>query len=97
MRKSNEKQAQLKSNPKIASAREREVISRIERLNEELTTAPESRKLYLRNQLRRLEAMVIDPVFSFAFDVSCEIKGRKEEAAMRRARRRGVLKIKFAG
>jgi hypothetical protein len=79
MRKSNANKPQRKSKPKIAPDRERDIISKIERINEELTVAPDSRKPYLINQRRRLEAMVIDPAYSLAFDISDEIERKKEE------------------
>jgi hypothetical protein len=81
MRKSKANKPQRKSKPKIAPERERDIISKIERINEELTTAPEFRKPYLTNQRRRLEAMVIDPVFSLAFDISPEIERLKKKVA----------------
>jgi hypothetical protein len=81
MRKPNANKPQRKSKPKIAPDRERDIISKIERLNQELTVAPDSRKPSLRNQLRRLEAMVIDPAFSLAFDICCETERLKEKVA----------------
>jgi hypothetical protein len=80
MRKPNANKPQRKSKPKIAPDRERDIISKIERLNQELTVAPDSRKPSLINQRRRLEEM-IDPVFSLPFDISCEIERLKEEVA----------------
>jgi hypothetical protein len=79
MRKSNANKSQRKSKPKIPLDRERDIISKIERINEELADAPDSRKLYLTNQRRRLESM-IDPVFSLPFDISCELGRLKEKA-----------------
>ena len=40
MRKPNANKPQRKSKPKIAPDRERDIISKIERLNQELTVAP---------------------------------------------------------
>jgi hypothetical protein len=80
MRKPNANKSQRIPKPKIALDRERDIISKIERINEELTVAPDSRRLHLVNQRRRLEAM-IDPVFSLPFAVSCEIERLKDEAA----------------
>jgi hypothetical protein len=64
----------------VSPDRERDIISKIEQINEELTVAPDSRKPHLINQRRRLEA-VIDPGGSLAFAISCELERLKEKAA----------------
>ena len=79
MRKPNAKQAAGKSKPRVSSAREQDIISEIERINEELVSAPEPTKLYLINKRRRLEAMVLDSAFSHAFDTSVEMVKLEKE------------------
>ena len=59
-KKPNANKPQRNSNSKIAPHRERDIISKIERINQELSEAPDERKPYLQNQRRRLEAM-LDP------------------------------------
>ncbi len=94
MRKPNANKPQRKSKPKIAPDRERDIISNIERLNEELIEASDARKLYLINQRRRLEAM-LDPVSSLTFDISCEIVTLKKELTQATGRKKSSLKSKI--
>ena len=80
MTRSSTKHGRRTSKPKIALDRERDIIFKIEQINEELTTAADSSKPYLLNQRRRLEAM-LDPVFGLAFDFFVEIERLKKEVA----------------